>query len=343
MIKIFKSLLLALIISGISISCVPLNQFKELETKNNSCKSENTDVKTSNEKLIVDTTEMGAEIRALSAKFQKIASDTSNLSANVRKYKRLYENALYTNNELIDNQSKLIEGNTEEVKKMLAQLQAAQEDLQKREDELQKLEQAINDKKANNEKLQADLEKNNKILNEKSKRLIELENMLSAKDSAVNALRDKVASALNQFEKDGLTIQKRNGKVYVSLEEKLLFKSGRWNVDPKGQKAIEQLAVVLEQNPDINIMIEGHTDDVRFNGKGDIKDNWDLSVKRATSIVKIILAKSKISPTRLTVSGKGEFMPIDPAKTVEARRKNRRTEIILTPKLDELFKLLENN
>ena len=127
----------------------------------------------------------------------------------------------------------------------------------------------------------------------------------------------------------------------MSLDEKLLFKSGSTVVDPNGVRALKQLAVVLANNRDIDIMIEGHTDDVPFRKGSSIKDNWDLSVMRATSIVRILLDGSGIDPTRLTVAGRGEYLPVDPARTTEARRKNRRTEIILSPDLSEIFKILE--
>ena len=157
----------------------------------------------------------------------------------------------------------------------------------------------------------------------------------------MNALRDIVSKALYGFEGQGLTVNIKNGKVYVSLEEQLLFKSGSTEVDSRGVDALKRLARVLEQNPEINIMIEGHTDDVPIRRGGTIKDNWDLSVLRATSIVRILLDGARIDPTRLTTSGRGEYLPVDPASSPEARRKNRRTEIILSPKLDELFKILE--
>jgi chemotaxis protein MotB len=127
------------------------------------------------------------------------------------------------------------------------------------------------------------------------------------------------------------------------MDENLLFASGSTMVEAKGVEALIKVAKVLEQNTDINILIEGHTDDVPMAGKGEIKDNWDLSVMRATSIVKIITKNSNINPRRLTAAGRGEYSPIDTDKTIEARKKNRRTEIILTPKLDELFKVLESN
>jgi chemotaxis protein MotB len=157
----------------------------------------------------------------------------------------------------------------------------------------------------------------------------------------VNSLKRSVSEALTGFENQGLSVTQKNGKVYVSLDEKLLFPSGSTTVDPKGVAALKKLAGVLEKNPEISINIEGHTDDVPVIPGSNFRDNWDLSVLRATSIVRILLQGSSIDPKRLSVSGRGEFFPVDPSKTAEARQKNRRTEIILSPRLDELFKLIE--
>jgi chemotaxis protein MotB len=133
----------------------------------------------------------------------------------------------------------------------------------------------------------------------------------------------------------------KNGKVYVSLEEKLLFKSASWDIDANGRNALKKLGGVLERNPDIQIMIEGHTDNVPYNpGSGQLKDNWDLSVKRATTIVRELVSGSKIDPKRLTASGRSEYMPVDERNTSDARQKNRRTEIVLTPDLSELYELI---
>lgn len=206
----------------------------------------------------------------------------------------------------------------------------------KKEDELKKLAAELEAKRKNLEELTAELKK-------REARVAELEAILKSKDDATNELKKKLSDALLGFEGKGLTITQKNGKVYVSMEESLLFASGSTSVESKGVEALKKVAKVLDQNTDINVLIEGHTDDVPMAGKGDIKDNWDLSVMRATSIVKIITKNSNVDPKRLTAAGRGEYFPIDPAKTPEARKKNRRTEIILTPKLDELLKVLEAN
>jgi chemotaxis protein MotB len=181
----------------------------------------------------------------------------------------------------------------------------------------------------------------NALLAEKEARLNELQSILDQKDAEVKALRDKVADALKGFQDMGLTIYEKNGKVYVSLDEKLLFASGSWDIDNKGKEALSELGKVLANDSNINVVIEGHTDNVPYKGSGNVKDNWDLSVLRATSVVKEILKNKDISPKRITASGRSEYLPIDNDDSREARAKNRRTEIILTPKLDELFQIIE--
>jgi Flagellar motor protein len=131
--------------------------------------------------------------------------------------------------------------------------------------------------------------------------------------------------------------------VYVSMDDKLLFASGSWTINEQGLKAIKQLAQVLENETDISVNIEGHTDNVPYRGSGQVKDNWDLSVMRATAVVKAILRNDKIAPSRLSASGRSEYFPIDNNNSAEARAKNRRTEIILTPKLDKLFQIINQN
>ncbi|GAA5041544.1 cell envelope biogenesis protein OmpA [Marivirga lumbricoides] len=180
-------------------------------------------------------------------------------------------------------------------------------------------------------------------LAEREAKVEELERILAEKDAAVAALKQKVSEALLNFKENDLTIEVKNGKVYVSLAEQLLFNSGSIVVDPKGVSALKKLGQVLKENQDVNIVVEGHTDDVPIGGNNKyMRDNWDLSVLRATSIVRI-LTENGASPQRVTAAGKGEYAPKAANTTAEGRQKNRRTEIILTPKLDELFQILEAN
>ena len=168
-----------------------------------------------------------------------------------------------------------------------------------------------------------------------------MEGLIAAKDAKMNALKTAVSNALTNFEGKGLTVEQRDGKVYVSMENKLLFSSGSWTVNAEGKKAVQQLGSVLAQNPDIAVLIEGHTDNVPYGGNGQLTDNWDLSTKRATSIVHILRENSGIDPQNLTAAGRGEFAPVASNATAEGKSKNRRIEVILTPKLDEISKMLQ--
>ena len=325
-----------IVLLGSTLSCVPTRQFKELQEKHIKCNEERDRLKYANENLTVSNTELGSKIESLQQEISDLIADSTLRSETLLELRRNYSQLDQRYSDLQKAQDELIKGNVQETKKLLTELQKAQEDLQIKEDELRELEISLNEKRENLDILNNELE-------ERNKRMLELEEILYKKDSVVNVLKNKVSAALMGFEGDGLTVRLQNGKVYVSLEEQLLFGSGSTRVDPEGINALKKLARVLEENPDISIMIEGHTDDVPYISDESIKDNWDLSVKRATAIVRILLDDSAIDPRRLMAAGRGEFMPVDPADTDEARQKNRRTEIILTPKLDELFKILENN
>lgn len=182
-------------------------------------------------------------------------------------------------------------------------------------------------------KLSADLKK-------REQRLKEVEDILRKRDEASNALKNKLQQALLGFADKGLTVEMRDGKVYVSLTDKLLFATGSIVIDERGKQALQELAKILNTQPEINIAVEGHTDNQRVGNLGQIKDNWDLSVLRATSVVRFLTQEQSVSPERLTATGKGEFQPIEKANTTEARSKNRRIEIVLSPKLDELYNLI---
>jgi chemotaxis protein MotB len=212
---------------------------------------------------------------------------------------------------------------------------------------------SCNSKVSDLEKQKADIESNlqnvsstaeknmassNMTIAEQAKRLKDLQDLIQSQKDIVNRLKKTVADALVNFKPDELSVTIKDGKLYVSLQEKLLFQSGSAIVDPKGKQALSSLATVLNATPDINVMIEGHTDTVPIRGK--FEDNWALSVSRATSIVRILTNDYKVDSHRVIASGRGEFYPVADNKTADGRAKNRRTEIVLSPNLNELFKLL---
>lgn len=213
---------------------------------------------------------------------------------------------------------------------------------------------ALTENAKKNQMLLAQLEEKERLLNEENERLLnlqreinvrssridELERLIASKEEAMKNLKSAISNALSGFEGKGLTVVHKNGKVYVSMENKLLFSSGSWAVGKEGQQAVIQLANVLALNKDIEVLIEGHTDNVPYTGAV-INDNWDLSVKRATAIVRII-QDNNVSPKRITAAGRSEYNPIDSNATPDGKAKNRRIEIILTPNLDEVSKLLNN-
>lgn len=179
-------------------------------------------------------------------------------------------------------------------------------------------------------------------LEAREKRLAELQAIINKQDSLLNALNDIVKKALLAFNSDEISVEMKNGKVYVSMSDKLLFKSGSAAVEDKGKEAIKTLADVLNKNPDIDVVIEGHTDNIPIKS-GKYLDNWELSADRALSIVRMLADENGVNPKRLEAAGRGEFYPKASNETAEGRAKNRRTEIILTPKLDELYKMIEKN
>lgn len=315
-------------------SCVPTSEFSQLSRKSNSLQAERDDLMAKNEYLTVENREMSARIGHVEEQQKQFIEDSIRIHQEVLELKSELAQLERQYKDLEATHEELLRGNARETRRLLNELQTTQEDLSRKQQLLKELEASVEGQRQDVVQLQAELEARNA-------RLMEMEDMLHQKDRVLDDLREKVAEALLGFEGQGLTVTRKDGKVYVSLDEKLLFQSGSTVVDPNGVKALKQLAVVLAKNPEIKIMIEGHTDDVPFRKGSSIKDNWDLSVMRATSIVRILLDGSGIDPTRLTVAGRGEFLPVDPAQTPEARRKNRRTEIILSPDLSEVFKILE--
>ena len=210
--------------------------------------------------------------------------------------------------------------------------------------QVNQLNQNLGDAETDIKNKNADLQNKDADLQRKNARIADLQNALAQKDAATKALRQRVSDALLGFNAQDLQVSVKNGKVYVSLSEQLLFKSGSTKVDPKGQDALRKLAVALKDNKDVNVLVEGHTDNVPIKGAttSGARDNWDLSVMRATEITRL-LTTAGMDPAQVTPSGRAEFLPLAPNNTPANKALNRRTDIILTPKLDELFSILGQN
>jgi chemotaxis protein MotB len=323
-------------LSLVLTSCVAGKHLDEAKAKLATCEAELTALKKSSRETDAQYAELKEQATTMKKSIEGLKQDTAIKGSNLRSLTAKYDKLNQVNDQLMDRYNKLLAGVEKDNNKLSGDLQATTEQLLRKQDELKQLEVQLAEQKRALDKTSADLK-------DREARVVELEDILKKKDQAVADLLKKLTDALVGFENKGLTITKKNGKVYVSMDESLLFASGKTNVEPKGIEALRNVAKVLEQNSDIYVMVEGHTDDVPMKGAGDIKDNWDLSVMRATSVTKILLSSANIEAKRITAAGRGEFFPLDPAKTPEARKKNRRTEIILTPKLDELFKVLGTN
>lgn len=313
-------LTIGLIIIGL-FSCVPARQLEDATKREKDCREENTRLTESNQALTVDNTELKSANSELQKNIERLKRDTAELGNSNQRMSALHRELTLSYDRLLLNNEKLLAGNTEDTRKLIEQLNKAQIDLQSREDRIKKDSIALREQHA---------------------RVDELESILRKNDSTMNRLKNSISSALMGYENNGLTVYEKEGRVYVSMEERLLFASGSTIVEKKGENALKDLSKVLASNKDISILVEGHTDNVPISGTlpSGARDNWELSVLRATSVVKIILADKSIEATRVTATGKGPYQPIDPANNSEARKKNRRTEIILSPKLEELKKAL---
>ena len=326
--------LIAVVLALSTISCVPGKKYKTLQDTSRQFMDERDDFKTQNIGLEMANRELEARIAVLEKQYGAVKEDITKAQSERDKAVEELNKISGKYNDLQNAQEDLIRGNVKETQKLLSELQAAQESLQKKEDILRQLEQTLDTKKSSLDELTFELEK-------KNARLVELQKILDTQKRMVQDLKNKVSDALLGFENNGLTVTMKNGKVYVSLDEKLLFKTASWDIDANGRNALKKLSGVLEMNPDIQVTIEGHTDNVPYNpGTGQLKDNWDLSVKRATTVIRVLLEGSKIDPKRLTAAGHSEFMPVDARNTSDARQKNRRTDVVLTPDLSELYDLI---
>ncbi len=271
--------------------------------------------------------ESGGTIIALKTQISDLRNDSIQNGKSLTLLQSKYVQLGDTYDLLASKNSSYIANKAKETKKLLEQLEKTQAELFAKEDELNKLSNSLDVKKQE--------------LEERSARVEELEATINNKDSMVSILKKSISKALTGLEGDGLTIEKRNGKVYISLEEDLLFASGKYKVNSGGVAALNKLATALASEQDLEILVEGHTDSIPLSGGGLIKDNWDLSVLRATNVVKVLLKNSSLNPLQLTAAGRAEFVSLETNRTKEGRSKNRRIEMILSPNLDDLFKLLE--
>lgn len=303
-----------LLIVALSTSCVSKKIYNDLESKFTDLKKENRTLEDENTELLKDKSQLELDRDAL-------ISDLNKSKSELNKWKVDYA-AAQNKFQVLEDSYVALEKNSSE---------ALQTNMKKNRDLLEQLD----------EKGKA-LALEQERLSKSGQRLQELEDLIAAKEASMKKLKETLSKALNIFEGKGLTVEQKNGKVYVSMENKLLFNSGSWAVGSEGKKAIIEVGKVLGDNPDIAVLIEGHTDDDAFMASGPIADNWDLSTKRATAIVAILSENKKINKQSLTAAGRGEFSPLGSNSTAEGKAKNRRIEIILTPRLDQISKMLND-
>ena len=310
--KTYEKIIIGLIVLASISSCVTAKKYKELDDKYIQQKSENLRLKD--------------KVDALENKILRVNGDLDNCKLQLEMMKKKYEtlNKLYT---VKENAYNKLQESYDALSKSSSETLAFEADKNKKL--LQDLEQK-----------QAELAKEREALDAQIQKINQLEKLIAQKDEKLQNLKSSLSRALMGFKDQGLKVEEKNGKIYISMENKLLFDSGSWKVKQNGQDAIKTIANILSINPDVEIMIEGHTDNVPYRGKGSIVDNWDLSVKRATSVVRQLMKNKHIDPKRLVAAGRSKYLPVDDNKTAEGRAKNRRIEVILTPKLDEIMNLL---
>ncbi|MBQ3732601.1 MAG: OmpA family protein [Bacteroidales bacterium] len=324
-----KKVTAVLVMTAVLAGCVTKQQYAELENKYQRSQDEVAYLTSENNNCQEAKKSLADQLASMTTAAEKLTADTVRLYRKARTCEMEYEKAQKEYDELLRNFADVSSTNQSTINDLIG-------DRDKYKDELAQKERMLN--------IQQDsLAKAREELLLKEQRINEMQAILAQKDAEVKALKYKVLNALKGFEGSGLNVYEKDGKVYVSMDDKLLFASGSWELNERGLNAIKELAKVLENEPDITVLIEGHTDNVPYRGSGQIKDNWDLSVMRATSVVRALLQNGNIEPVRLSASGRSEYLPLDEANTAEARAKNRRTEIILTPNLDQLFQLIQGN
>ncbi|MBG6060802.1 chemotaxis protein MotB [Flavobacterium sp. CG_9.1] len=308
-----KKVSIGLVVLALSTSCVSKKIYNDLESKYTDSKKENRSLADENADLLKTKNQLELDRDGLKTDLSKSKSELDKLKADYAAAQNKFK--------VLQDSYAALEKNSGD---------ALQSNMKKNRDLLEQLD----------EKGKA-LAMEQERLSKSAQRLQELEDLIAAKEASMKKLKETLSNALNSFEGKGLTVEQKNGKVYVSMENKLLFNSGSWAVGSEGKKAVIEVGKVLGDNPDISVLIEGHTDDDAFTASGPIADNWDLSTKRATAIVAILSENKKINKQSLTAAGRGEFSPLASNSTADGKAKNRRIEIILTPRLDEIAEMLK--
>ena len=315
-------------------SCVTPKIHNALIAENEAAKSALSIQEKKSLKLQSEMEELEGKITSLKGKITYLRNDSTQNGAALMVLQKKYETLSESYDLLTSKNSREMADKAKEIKQLLEQLEQAESELFAKEDVLSKLSSSLKAKEKEVKLAQENLDA-------RSNRVVELESIINKKDSIVTSLKQSISKALIGLEGEGLTIEQRNGKVYISLEEALLFASGKYEVNSGGVLALNKLATALASQNELEILVEGHTDSIAFTGKGFVTDNWDLSVMRATNVVKVLTKNPSLDPLQLTAAGRAEFLPIASNKTVAGRSANRRIEMILSPNLDDLFKLLE--
>jgi len=312
-------------ILGIIAACVPLKKYQELEANYNKCVEDQNGYKTSSIDYENKVKELESQLDLMTANAEKNKTEITKLKEDYKNLQVEYDKQVELQTILEKKYSNLQSDGSEESSKLIRDLEGTRIELQRKEDRLNELEKELNARE--------------KVLDEKEKRIKELEDIIATQQESTRLLKEKIAEALLGFKDKGLTVEERDGKIYVSMEAKLLFASGKTDVSSEGEKALIDLAKVLETQDDIEILVEGHTDSDPLKSANHPTDNWELSVLRATSCVKIMLDHSNMNPKTIIAGGRSEYHPVD----VNDKSKNRRIEIIITPNLKELMSLISND
>ena len=313
----------AIVLLSVFAACVPARKHQELSDRYATMQTESEANLAKATAAEAKANELQATLDERKLRSDRLQNDTMVLGTSLRTMTGQYDRINKLNNELLEKYNMLLAGDRSENRKLLTDLETMRLNLQVKEDSLTKLSQRIGEKQAQ--------------LAEREATLSALQAEIAKKDEAMKSLKERVSKALTGFEGKGLTVTQKDGKIYVNMDNKLLFATGSTVVEAKGKEALISLAKAIESEKDLNVMVEGHTDTDKVLGSGGgYKDNWDLSVLRATSVVRILQDNSKMDPLRVTAAGRGEYVPVDPAD----KAKNRRIEVILAPDLRELYKLV---